>query len=159
MSDSYGSAMVRALAAIEHRVLDDIWIGRRRTAIHVAMTVILAAATVAWWGDAAGEHSTHGANRIPAVTAGILVFAALVSLAALAFRRFRICCMAAYACGLAAVLGIGAFWWLHTGRPGAALTWLAIADVMAALLTIGWVAVATTPIERSQPEMRAHHAG
>ena len=36
MSDSYGSAMVRALAAIEHRVLDDIWIGRRRTAIHIA---------------------------------------------------------------------------------------------------------------------------
>ncbi len=159
MPDSYGTPMVRELEAIEHRVLDDIWIGPRRRAIHATLIVVLAASTVMWWSGAAGEQSAHGSNRIPTVTAGILTLAAIASMAALAIRRFRMCCAAAYVCGLAAVFGIGAFWWLHTGRPGAPLTWLAIADVVTVLLAMAWVAVAATPIERSQPEMRAHQLG
>ncbi|MGD9517797.1 hypothetical protein [Mycolicibacterium sp.] len=55
---------------------------------------------------------------------------------------------------MASVLGIGAFWWVRTGRPDAPLTWLILADIAVVLLTAHWLTVIVTPIERSQPDMR-----
>jgi hypothetical protein len=55
---------------------------------------------------------------------------------------------------LAAVIGIGAFWWVRTARTGTGLSWLVVADVATVTLTLGWLAVIVTPIERSQPDMR-----
>ena len=52
------------------------------------------------------------------------------------------------------MFGIGAFWWVRTGRPDAPLTWLLLADIAVVVLTALWLAVIVTPIERSQPDMR-----
>lgn len=158
MTGSGRDGVEHELAGIEHRVLDDVWIGRARTRVYAALIAVLAVTTTVWWLDATGEQSAHGSNRIPTATVMLLVTAATMSGIALWRRRFRVACAAAYACGLASVLGIGAFWWIRTGRPGALVTWLGVADVSAILLTIGWLAVVTTPIERSQPEMRAARA-
>ena len=154
MTGSRSDAVERTLADIEDRVLDEVWIGQRRAVVHGVLTVLLMVVTAVWWIDAAGEVSARGPNRVPTVTAIVLTLASAASGLALGLRRFRGCCAAAYTCGLGAAIGIGAFWWLRTGRPGATLTWLMIADVAVVLLTVGWLSVVLTPIERSQPEMR-----
>ncbi|MGJ6126727.1 hypothetical protein QN239_29530 [Mycolicibacterium sp. Y3] len=145
----------RTLAGIESRVLDDIWLGPGRVAAQGFLTLMLAVSATMWWFNTIGGHSSHGLNRVPSITIFVLFAAAVVSAFALRLQRFRGVCAAAYAGGLAAVIGIGAFWWLRTGRPGASLGWLTIADIAAVLLTAGWMLVIVTPIERSQPEMRA----
>jgi hypothetical protein len=55
---------------------------------------------------------------------------------------------------LAAVIGIGVFWWVRTGQAEIGLLWLIVADLVAVTLTVGWMAVILTPIEHSQPDMR-----
>lgn len=135
------------LQAIETHVLDEVWLGRSRSAVGGALVVMLCATAVAW--------RTNVAGHVPTVAAVMLLLASGVSGLALARRRYRWCCAAAYGCGLASVFGIGAFWWLRTGPPGAPLTWLMLADLAVVALTILWITVITTPIERSQPEMRS----
>lgn len=88
------------------------------------------------------------------VTATSLVAASALSALALALQRFAWSCAAAYGCGLSSAIGIGAFWWLRTGRSGAPLGWLVVADVAVVAMTVGWVAVVVTPLGRSQPDMR-----
>jgi hypothetical protein len=144
----------RTLADIEDRVLGEVWIGHRRAVAHGVLTLLLMVMTAVWWIDVVSGVSAPGPNRVPTVTAIVLSLASAASGLALGLRRFRGCCAAAYTCGLGAVIGIGAFWWLRTGRPGATLTWLMIADVAVVLLTAGWLSVVITPIEWSQPDMR-----
>lgn len=132
---------------IETHVLEEVWLGRSRAGVGSALVVMLCTSAAVWRIDASGH--------VPTVAAVMLLLASGVSGLALARRRYRWCCAAAYSCGLASVLGIGAFWWLRTGRPGAALTWLMLADIAVVALTVLWLAVITTPIERSQPDMRA----
>ncbi|BBY65573.1 hypothetical protein MHEL_38160 [Mycolicibacterium helvum] len=156
MSEVGTERLEHALAEIESRVLDEVWVSTRRSICCGLLTALVALAAVMWWHDIAGEGSAYGYNRVP--TAGMLglTAAAVASALALRLRRFRACCLAAFACGLAGVAGAGTFWWLHTGRPGASLPWLLIADIAVILLAIGWLSVVMTPMERSQPQMREH---
>ncbi|SBS77222.1 conserved membrane hypothetical protein [uncultured Mycobacterium sp.] len=147
------------LTGIESRVLEEVWIGTGRSVSYGVLAAVSAVAVMVWWLDMADEVSAYGSNRLPAMSMVGLALAAIASAVALWRRRFRGCCVAACICGLAAVIGIGTFWWLHTGRPGAALTWLLVADVAAGLLTMGWLSLVVTPMECSQPQMRAYHEG
>lgn len=136
----------RMLDDIEHRVLEEVWLGRGRAVTGWALVGSLFATVTLWRFDAMGH--------VPTVAAVMLSIASGLSGLALARRRYRWCCVAAYSCGLASVFGIGAFWWVRTGRPDAPLTWLLLADIAVVVLTALWLAVIVTPIERSQPDMR-----
>lgn len=137
-------------------MLDEVWVGTRRSVGYGFLAAVVAAAALMWWSDVADEVSAYGSNRVPVVSMAGLTIAAAVSALALRLRRFRACCVAACTCGLAAVIGVGTIWWLHTGRPGAAFPWLLVADIAVILLTIGWLSLVMTPIEHSQPQMRAY---
>ena len=150
----YAATLEHTLRIIEHRVLEEVWIGRLQRAAGSAFTVALAGTAAVWWLDVSGRSAPHGGNRVATVTVAVFMVASAVSGSALALRRYRWCCAAAYCCGLTAVIGIGAFWWLRTGRTGIELTWVVLADLAAMALTLGWLAVIVTPIERSQPDMR-----
>lgn len=147
------------LAGIESRVLAEVWIGARRSAACGLTSVILVLTALMWWHDVADHVSVGGSNRVPLVGLVGLMIAVAMSAGALRLRSFRACCAAACTCGLATVAGVGAFWWLHTGRPGAPLSWLLVADAAAVILTVGWLSVVLTPMEGSQPQMRAHRDG
>jgi hypothetical protein len=144
----------RTLKTIENRVLEEVWIGRVWRVVGGALATALAGTALACWLEAMGQESPHAANRVPTVTVVGLVVASAVSARALRLRRYRWCCAAAYCCGLAAVIGIGAFWWVRTGHAGIGLSWLVLADLAEVPLTLGWLAVIVTPIERNQPDMR-----
>ncbi len=144
------------LAGIERRVLDEVWIGRPRWAGYGVLAILVFVSATAWCIDVVGEVSGPGSNRVPVIGTVALLGAAGASAFALTVRRFRECCAAAYACGLATLIGAGALWWLRTGRPDAPAGWLVIADTAAVLLTFGWLSVVVKPIEHSQPQMRAH---
>ena len=137
----------RMLDDTEHRVLEEVWLGRRRSVTGWALIASLVVTVTLWRIDATG--------RVPTTATVMLSTASVISGLALTLRRYRWCCAAAYSCGLASVLGIGAFWWVRTGRPDAPLTWLTLADLAVVLLTALWLAVIVTPVERSQPEMRS----
>ncbi|MBI3692185.1 MAG: hypothetical protein HY239_16425 [Mycolicibacterium aromaticivorans] len=156
MKDVRKESIRHALAGIERRVLDEVWIGRPRWAGHTALTILLLAAIGAWCIDVVGEVPGPGSYRVPVIGTLAHMVAAGASALALTARRFRECCAAAYACGLSAVIGIGALWWLRTGTPDAPMAWLVVADMAAVLLTVGWLSVAVKPLEHSQPEMRAY---
>jgi hypothetical protein len=142
------SELERALHDIERRVLEEVWLSRRHVVTGVALVVTLVMT--------AAEFLRVGvAHAAPVVAAAALVVAATVSGMALLRRRYRWCCAAAYCCGLAGVVGIGVFWWLNTGRCGVALSWLVVADLTVVALTVQWLTVIVTPLERSQPDMRA----
>ena len=144
----------RTLRRIENRVLDDVLIGRARRAAGVALTAGMAGMASVWWRELIGHQSPHASTRIPAIAVLALVGASVVSFLALRLRRYRWCCAAAYSCGLAAVIGIGAFWWVRTGPTRLELSWLVLADLVAMTLAVGWLALVVSPIERTQPDMR-----
>ncbi len=150
MKDRRNDEPERMLRAIENHVMEEVWIGRVRRAAGVAVTLALVGTATVWWE---GRGSPHVGNDVVTVTVAVFLLASTVSGLALALRRYRWCCAAAYCCGLAAVIGIGAFWWLWTGRTGMGLSWLVLADLAAVALTLGWLAVIVTPIERSQPDI------
>lgn len=137
----------RMLADIEHRVLEEVWLGRRRSLTGWALIAALVVTVMLWRVDAAGP--------VPTIAAVMLATASGMSALALARCRYRWCCAAAYSCGLASVFGVGAFWWARTGRPAAPLTWLMLADVAVVVLTALWLMVIGTPVARSQPDMRS----
>ncbi|PRI15681.1 hypothetical protein B2J96_09510 [Mycobacterium shigaense] len=143
------------LQAIENQVLDEVSISRLRRAVVAALATALAAAASVWWLEETGKALPYAANRVPAAAAVALLGSAVISAAAVRLSRYRWCCAAAHGCGLAAVIGIGAFWWVRTGPTGIGLSWLVFADLTAVALTVGWLAIILTPIERSQPDMRA----
>ena len=151
--------MQQTLAKIESHVLEDVWIGARRRAGYACVTVLLVIAVASWCCEIVVRTSAHGLDRVPVISVAAMAVAAAVSALALGLRRFRVCFAAAYTCGLATIIGIGALWWSRTGPPGLPLTWLVVADMAAALLTVGWVWIALIPIAQSQPQMRAHRCG
>lgn len=143
-------ALVDTLRVIEAKVLEEVWIGSVRWGVGVGLSVVLVAVS-AWWCGGPG----HASGGVPTTSAVLFVVAALTSAMAVFRRRYRWCCAALYCCGLATVIGIGAFWWLRTGRHSAGLGWLVLADVAAIGLMLCWATVVVTPIERSQPDMRS----
>jgi len=146
----------RTLQKIENQVLEEVSITRAWRAIGTALAIALAVLASAWWLGVAGQVSPQPPNLVPTVAVVALGGASAVSTLALRLRRYRWCCAAAYCCGLAAVIGIGAFWWVRTGQTGIGLLWLVFGDLVTVTLTLGWLAVIVTPIERSQPDMREH---
>lgn len=138
------------LRTIEAQVLDDVWIGPRRAVAgaFVASILVGTAGAWCWFGDIPVAHG------IPVLGLVLFAVAGVVSGIALARRRYRWCCVAAYSCGLATVIGVGVLWWLRTGHHAAGLGWLAAADLAAVTLAGIWLTVVVTPIERSQPDMR-----
>ena len=135
MTAAAGDSIECTLARIESRVLEDVWLGHRRFAGYGVLTLFQTAAAVMWASDALFDAPANGAGGVPAIASSVLAIASVCSGLALALRRFRWCCAAAYSCGLAGAVGVGAFWWVHTGRPGAALTWLVLADIAVVALT------------------------
>lgn len=140
----------RILHQIEQRVLDEVWLSRSRRASGALITAILVVATATWWWDAIRSVS----STIPNVVASLLINAAGMSIVGLATNSYRYCCGAAYSCGLADVVGVGAIWWLRTGQQAAPLWSLVLGCGTSVLMTIGWLSVVMTPAERSQPDMR-----
>lgn len=157
MTETRSSSVDVLLAGIEKRVLEDMWIGRGRVVLISTLTAFLTVSLIAWWLSIRDGGPTPGANRGASVVISILVAPILASATALITRRFRYCCAAAYAGGLSAVLGIGAFWWHRTGAAQSTPWWLALADLSVVLLTVAWLSVVATPMTRSQPDMRAQH--
>jgi len=145
---------LRTLQTIETQVLEEVSISRACRTIGSALAIGLAGLASIWWLDAAGHASPQPAKVVPTVAVAALGGASAVSTLALRLQRYRWCCAAAYCCGLAAVIGIGAFWWVRTGQTGIGLLWLVFGDLITVTLTLGWLAVIVTPIERSQPDMR-----
>lgn len=91
---------------------------------------------------------------VATVAVTTLPMASAASGFALVRHRYRWCCAAAYCTALASVVGTGVFWWLRTGQSGAPLMLLTLADVAVVTLTIFWMTVIVTPVDRSQPDMR-----
>ncbi|GAS91800.1 hypothetical protein [Mycolicibacterium brisbanense] len=145
-----GDAFTDTLRTIEGRVLDEVWLGRWRLTGGVVAVLVLAVGAVAWWCVA----DTGAAQGIPAVSLAMFALAGGASAAALARRRYRWCCAAAYFSGLATVIGVGALWWLRTGHHATGLAWLVAADLAVTALAGQWLTLVFTPIERSQPDMR-----
>jgi uncharacterized membrane protein YfcA len=144
----------RTLQDIESRVLEEVWIGQFGRAAGGALVLALAGMAFVWWLTAIGDEVVHTASRVCTTTAALLVVASALSGIALWRRKYRWCCAAAYWCGLTSVIGIGTLWWVRTARAGVGLSWLVLADVAAVALTLGWLGLVITPIERSQPDMR-----
>jgi hypothetical protein len=144
----------RALRTIENRVLEEVSIQRAWRAVGSALAVVLACAASVWWLEVIGRESPHAAKTVSGVGVGALLVASVISAVALRLRRYRWCCIAANCGGLAAVIGIGVFWWVRTGQAEIGLLWLVVADLVTVTLTVGWIAVILTPIEHSQPDMR-----
>ncbi|MEE3062899.1 MAG: hypothetical protein VYA67_02905 [Actinomycetota bacterium] len=143
--------------SIESRVLDQVWVSRVWRAAGVSVTAVSTIAALVWW-HGAHVKSSGAADGVATVPVALLVAASVLSALALWLRRYRWCCAAAYCCGLGAVTGIGAFWWVRTGPTRIGISWLVLADLAVVTLTVGWLAVIVTPLERSQPDMRRHFA-
>lgn len=131
---------------IEVLVMEEVWLGRRRSATAWVLVAALSSTTLVWRAEVTGNVVT--------VAVSTLLVASTASVLALVRRRYRWCCAAAYCTGLASVFGTGAFWWLRTGHFGSPLLWLTLADVAVVVLTGFWLMVIVTPIDRSQPDMR-----
>lgn len=138
------------LRTIEQRVVDEIWLSSGLRVLGALLTAALGVTAVT------GALSAHdGGYRLALTAHGIGVLAAVSSVAGLVLRRFTWACVATYLCALAAVTTVGAFWWYRTGTHH--MPWPTIvAGVLAALLSLGWLRLVLAPIERSQPDMRAH---
>lgn len=146
------------LRAIERAVLHDIRISPRWRATATAAAAVMAgAAAIRWWSNDAAHPAGHGSAVVVPVTTGIFLLAALMSMVALRTRVFRWCGAAAFTSALAAVSGLGALWWQQTGQTPDPLVWTLLCTAAVVVLTVTWLAVVLTPLEWSQPDMRAHY--
>ena len=93
------------------------------------------------------------------VVAILFSLAAATSATALWRKRFRVCCVALYLSGVATAAGFGAVWWCQTSPARVAVWWPLAGFVAAAVLAVCWLGVALTPLDRSQPDMRAKASG
>ncbi|WP_099020421.1 hypothetical protein [Mycolicibacterium palauense] len=146
----------RALRDIEQRVLEDIHVGAVQRIAGLAVAALLVAAAAALWLVTPDRSDPSQSGRgIAAITAALFTLAGLTTATALLRRRFRWSCAAVYVCGIAAVAGGGSFWWHHTGPMTVAGWWAAAGWLAATVLTVGWLRLVLTPIDDSQPDMRA----
>ncbi|NGX07901.1 hypothetical protein BKG76_22560 [Mycobacteroides franklinii] len=144
------------LRAIERGVLEDVWMSRPRRWTALLAATVLGVAAVSRWSNL-GAHarpSLHVDAVVPGTSIMFLV-ACVVSLVALRRRRFRWCCAAAYAAALSTVISLAALWWHQTAGGSDPLVWTLMAALAAATLTVTWLATILTPLEDSQPDMRA----
>ncbi|AQT82907.1 hypothetical protein B1R94_18015 [Mycolicibacterium litorale] len=139
------------LRRIGRSVLEDVWIGRRAALCMLIGVVVLGVDASTGW--LAADHSVW----ISRVAIGLFTVTGALSSIALWRRRFRWCCAAAYAGGLSTVVGFAVVWWHQTApqslTPGPS-AWMTVGVVCAAALTIGWLRLILTPLERSQPDIR-----
>ncbi|MGV0579131.1 hypothetical protein ABQE57_10205 [Mycolicibacterium elephantis] len=146
----------RTLRAIERAVLNEVTISPAwRRAATVAAPTLAVAAVIRWWSIGVYHPGVHGAVGVDVSTVIFLV-AMLMSLTAVRTAQFRWCFAAAFTSGIATVTGAGAVWWHQTTAAAGSMVWAVISAVSAAVLTACWLAVALTPLDRSQPDMRAH---
>ena len=147
------------LNTIERRVLEEVWIGAsaRRT-MAVAATVLGVVAIAAWNHDTPLGADSGYNDWVPKAAAAAFLLAAGTSLLALFRKRFRWCCTAACVSAKSAATGFGALWWYCT-TPNAETAWSTpLGCVGAVTLTATWLVVTFTPLDRSQPDMRARVA-
>ncbi|CAN3127923.1 hypothetical protein ACNUDN_08405 [Mycobacterium sp. smrl_JER01] len=150
--DPVESHVDSTLRSIERRVLGEVWIGSPRAGAGSALAVTLGIVALA-----SATYAYRLGHAAALIADSLFLAAALISLAALTFRRFIWCCAAAYLCGIATVTGVGAFWWYRTAEVDSAPVSTALGCLLAAALTLGWLSVLLTPVQRSQPDMRQRH--
>jgi hypothetical protein len=143
------------LRRIWQRVLDDIWISRPARLITVVVVIISVCAAATGWADV----NAGPTARMPIclVAAAMSLLTAAASSLAVLLRRFRWCCVAAYAGGLSTVTGMGVVWWHQSAPPAQThgpAAWMVIGVLCSAWLTATWLRVIITPLERSQPDIR-----
>jgi hypothetical protein len=158
-SDHDVEAMIRRIG---QRVLDDMWISRRARVFTAAVVAALAGASMAGWTDVTERSATATPGiAICAVALTFFTVTASVSSIALLRLRFRWCTAAAYCSALATVTGLGVVWWHQTTPdtqcPGPC-GWMVVGVLCAAALTLMWLRVILTPLEWSQPDIRAGSA-
>ncbi|WP_078292403.1 hypothetical protein [Mycobacterium sp. D16R24] len=144
------------LRAIERGVLEDVWMSRPRRWTALVAAIVLGLAAASRWSNL-GAHvspSLHVDAVVPG-TSIMFLAACVVSLIALRRRHFRWCCAAAYTAALGAVTSLAALWWHQTADGSDPLVWTLLAALAAATLTVTWLATILTPLEDSQPDMRA----
>lgn len=146
------------LRQIGRRVLDDVWIGGRVRAVTFGAVATLAGAALnGWLGTAARATAQMPTGWISHVAIGLFTLTAALSSVAVRLRRFRWCCAAAYIGGIATVAGLGMVWWHQTAPPGRSAgpaAWMVIGVLACVTLTVTWLGVILTPLERSQPDIR-----
>lgn len=146
------------LRGIERRVLQEIKIARVwRITATVAASVLAVAAVARWWSAGAAHPVAHGGGGVLPATTVVLLLAALISAVALRKRRFRWCCAAVFISWLGSVTGVAGLWWHRTAPAPDPLLWTLLATIAVVVLTVTWLVVVLTPLERSQPDMRARH--
>lgn len=143
-----------ALRAVERHVLEEVWLGTVQRATATAATTALGAAVLGHWLCALRP---HGGSFLQPATVTFLV-ACVAALQALYVRRFRWCCVAMITSGLATVAGAGTYWWYQTAPVPTPSVWIAVSAAAAAVLTVAWLGVVLTPLEKSQPDMRMRNA-
>ena len=145
---------VRTIQRIESRVLHEVSISRTWLTLSNAVTVVAATSILAWSREAIGQHWPRTCT-VSGVTVIAIFVTSTMSALALWRRRYGWCCAAAYCGAVTTVIGMGSFWWVRTGHVGIGIAWLLVADVAVIMMTGGWLTVIITPVERSQPQMRA----
>jgi hypothetical protein len=138
------------LRSIENRVMGDVWLGATRRHGGRMLAIALGFTAVAGWFDA-----DRGVHKVALVACTLFATTAMISLVALQRRRFAWSCAAVYAGAVATVAGLGAFWWYRTAHVDPMPLTTLLGSVISAALTVGWLTVVTTPLGRSQPDMRS----
>ena len=146
------------LRQIGRRVLDDVWMSGRARAFTLGAVATLGGGALNGWLDTAAKATAQTQTVwISQAAIGLFVLTAALSSAAVGLRRFRWCCAAAYLGGIATVTGLGMVWWHQTapsGRSAGPSAWMVIGVLACATLTVIWLSVILTPLERSQPDIR-----
>ncbi len=159
-SDHDVEAMLRRIG---RRVLDDIWISRRVRVFTGAVGATLAGAAVFGWADVS-DRSVTATPGIAICAVALTFFTMTTALSSIALLRcrFRWCTAAAYGGGLGMVVGFGVVWW-HQTTPNAQCpgpcAWMVVGALCSVALTVTWLRVILTPIERSQPDIRLATSG
>lgn len=158
-SDHDVEAMLRRIG---RRVLDDVCISRRVRVFTGTVVAVLAGAAVFGWADV-GDRSATETPGIAICAVALTFFTMTTALSSIALLRcrFRWCTAAAYGGGLGTVVGLGVVWWHQTTPntqcPGPC-AWMVVGVLCSAALTLTWLRVILTPLERSQPDIRVASA-
>lgn len=145
----HGTSLEAMLASIRDHVLEDVWIGGARRSVAAVLACGLAATALFGIGAAYRD-----GQWVAVVSDVLFISLSAFTLIALYRTRFKWCCAAAYSGGLATVAGAGGYWWHHTAHIGSPLP-AALSTIAAAALTAHWLSIVVTPVDRSQPDMRA----
>jgi hypothetical protein len=147
------------MRSIERRVFEEMWIGvAGTTALLAAVAVLVGVVCFGARFSLQAAHDGLSGDWLSVVATCVFVLACASSLVGVTVRRFRYSCLALYLSALATVTGVSALWSQQTGTAGLSL-WAPLGCATAAVLGLGWTRVLAIPLSRSQPDMRAAHAG